>query len=407
MKQISQKTKSLVGADAVVIGGGLAGIFATLRLAKSGLEVLLIDSPIQHEYNALGGFACFSGAKFSLPPAGLGLLSVAGTKDQFSAAITSTLNTLGLMGYDTHDSFEHPLRTESVTIRTYQSILLTPDGIKQLLANLSAAVTSCAGVIRCKATNIRRKKGHWEISIRTQESTSTRTVTASAVFYAAGRLSEGLLLKAGAIPTEGKGLDIGVRLEFTDKRALSELRKLGADAKILHGACRTFCLNSPGKIYQYPFKNISIPGGIVADNSADEANVGILLRVDNKEQRLQKIEQNAKVLRDELVAQSSRLQTDGGYMPKALAKLFGDNEVESLRCFIEELARRGLIDTKQPHRIHMPLLDWHWHTFAAPNSHSTSLPGVYALGDSSGHARGLLQAAISGLLAAEEYLCSI
>lgn len=55
----------------------------------------------------------------------------------------------------------------------------------------------------------------------------------------------------------------------------------------------------------------------------------------------------------------------------------------------------------------MPLLDWHWHTFATPSSHLTSLPGVYALGDSSGHARGLLQASVSGWLAAEEYLCSI
>lgn len=401
-------TNRTIEADVVVIGGGLAGIFATLRLARDGIRVVLVDNPLPEASNSLGGFARFSGAKFSLPPAGLGLLPVAGSLERLNDAISRILEVLGLVEHASSESLECPSGEGGVIYRRYHSILLSPDQINKLLDKLTAVVATTTMVVRGKAMHMERSGSNWEVTLSEQGNPLAQKIVARTIFYAAGRLSEGLLLEAGAVPSEGKGLDIGVRLEFLDKDAISELRKLGADAKILHGSCRTFCLNSPGQIYRYPYKKISIPGGIVADSSSAEANVGILLRVANKEQKLQEILATAEILQKELLEESMSLQKkrEGRSMPKVLAKVFGAEETEILGAFIEEIANRNLIDTKQPHRIHMPLLDWHWHTFATPSSHLTNLPEVYALGDSSGHARGLLQASVSGWLAAEEYLCS-
>lgn len=324
--------------------------------------------------------------------------------------ISKSLSMLGIDEQKTNESVDFcPEKPEGVTFRKYKSILLTPKEVRHLLSKLSIVSHESAVILRAKATQLTRVGNSWEVSLESHDKKMPTRISANAIFYAAGRLSEGLLIRAGARPQEGKGLDIGFRLEFIDKESVSRLRQLGPDAKILDGSCRTFCLNSPGQIYRYPFRNISIPGGIVADNSEKGANVGILMRVSNKEERLQNILQKASRIHDQLLVESTRLRSKehGIEIPEVLAEVLGDEETNTLARFVEQLKSTKLIDLKQPHRIHMPLLDWHWHTFADFSSHSTSLPSVYALGDSGGHARGLLQAAVSGWLAAEEYLCLI
>lgn len=294
----------------------------------------------------------------------------------------------------------------NVVFRRYHSILLSPEGIDALLDRLTARVAGAATVVQGKVTDLSREDDKWRIAVIGANEPRTAYWTANAIFYAAGRLSEGILLSAGAIPSGGKGLDVGVRLEFENRSAADNLIKLGPDAKILSGKCRTFCLNSPGQIYRYPFRGITIAGGIVADSTTQTANVGILLRVQEKERRIEEILTTGAIHHEELIFESTRIRTarENWVMPKVLPKVLGAQEVHELRNFIQELSRLGLVDTRQPHRVHMPLLDWHWHTFSSGASHKTSLPNVFALGDSSGHARGLLQAAVSGWLAAEEYL---
>lgn len=326
--------------DAIVIGGGLAGIFAALRLVHEGVRVILIDNPLPEASNSLGGFARFSGAKFSLPPAGLGLLPVAGSLERLNDAIFRILEILELVEHASFESLECPSEEGEVIYRRYHSILLSPEQINSLLDRLTAVVATAITVVRGKAMRMVRSGSTWEVTLSEQGNPLEQKIVARTIFYAAGRLSEGLLLAAGAVPSEGKGLDIGVRLEFIDRNAISELRKLGADAKIIHGSCRTFCLNSPGQIYRYSYKNISIPGGVVADGSSAEANVGILLRVTNKEQKLQEILVNAEILQKELLEASMSLQkiTNGRSMPKVLAQVFGAEETETLGRFIEEIA---------------------------------------------------------------------
>lgn len=390
-------------ADVVVVGGGLAGIVSALRIASAGASAVVIDQAVPQADGRIGGFARFSGAKFSLPPAGMGLLPVAGSDGKFRSTIDSVLSILRMDRSPTSLSFDHT-ELGGLTLRQYESILLTPHQVSDLLDHLDGRVRSEAELLQGKATNLQRSNGAWCVEVTTLD--ASVQVLADAVFYAAGRLSDDLLTRAGAEPRDGKGLDIGVRLGFTNKEALSVLRAFGPDAKFLRNGCRTFCLNCPGHIYRYPFGTLTIPGGVVASSDVTEGNVGILLRVHNKQDRLRAILNSTAGIAAALVEESARTSTMQRLkMPPVLASLFGEDSCGELQEFVNRLHVEGLIDLAFEHRIHMPLIDWHWNTFALPASHRTSLENVFALGDSSGHARGLLQAGVSGWLAAEEYLC--
>ena len=229
--------------------------------------------------------------------------------------------------------------------------------------------------------------------------------TARRIVYAGGRTGGTLLREAGALAQEGKGLDVGIRVEFADRNALSGLRKMGPDAKILSGRCRTFCLNSPGSVYRYKYGDISIPGGVVADAETSSGNVGFLFRIRPKLGKLAEIQRHLSGIGEASYTGGSWVR-DHPFPEKRdlMAAVYGEEVVDSLLDFCHRLGRAGMIDWSLPHIAHFPLLDWHWETYAVGPSHRTSLPGLYVVGDSAGHARGLLQAAISGWLAAAEAL---
>lgn len=396
--------------EVVIVGGGLAGILAALRLSKANVRCILLDDCIPAANGRLGGFAAFSGAKFSLPPAGMGLVPLVGSAEMLGAKISEVIECLGIGASHSVASFEEGISGQfgldrSTTLRRYHSILLTPNEMSDLLEVLTKRIEKECSLIRGTCHSFSKSGGGWQVIAHTGNQSEAIHIASGTVFFAGGRLSE-LLINAGATPSPGKGLDIGVRIEALNMSALSGLRALGPDAKIIRGNCRTFCLNVPGLIYHYPFKNLSIPGGIVADTSVSRGNVGLLVRVSEKYERLQQMlkateKRSKQFMNDDAIIMSS---APFGQMEEKVSKVIGVDVVQQLQDFCKTLGDLDLIDWSLPYKIHLPLLDWHWQTFARAASHKTSLEGVYVLGDSSGHARGLLQAAVGGWIAAEEYL---
>jgi len=403
--------RDLIRSDAVIVGGGLAGLLTAIRLARANTQVTLVDISLPQASGELGGFASFSGAKFSLPPAGMGLVPLAGSEEQLTEVINEVLRELGLdkkaiFASSDHDLTPASLKGKGSTYRQYHSILLSPDEILALVAKLKHKVSSNCAVICGNATTLTKAGSEWSLTVIGPDNGKSVTLVAPAVFYAAGRLSSDLLLKAGATLRPRKGLDVGVRFEMLSLEGLAGLRSLGADAKIIINNCRTFCLNSPGLIYRYPFQQITIPGGVVASPSVTTANVGVLLRLSEKENNLAEIVKRSTNLYAAIL-QASEIESRGlpfGKHAALLSDLYGHEVRERIAEFCSELGRLELINWAVPYKMHLPLIDWHWPTFAEENSHRTSLDDVYAIGDSSGHARGLLQAAVSGWLAAEEFL---
>ena len=382
----------------IVIGGGLAGLLCARRLLLRGRSFCLVDTPVTSLGSGLGGFAEFSGAKFSMLPAGRGLVPVAGSEELLQDAIRDVVGLLALERFPVVRSNEVDFEKESgLALRGYDSYVLSPEQVALLVRELASAIPLNA-VIHGRVTAVAEAgQGDWCVHLDNGEEVSGKNV-----IFAGGRTGAALLGAAGAQEQPGKGADFGIRIEFSDRSALAPLRSFGADAKLLAGHCRTFCLNSPGSIFHYPVDpGILIPGGVVADQSVRAGNVGLLCRVDDKKAALGRFHDavrsypggNAQL---SYFAPNHRKVVD----IQRLRVFFGEDVVQALAAFVTAIDRAGLIRFEQGCTVHYPLVDWHWSTFGVSNSFATTKPGLYVVGDLAGHARGLLQSAVSGWLSA-------
>lgn len=387
--------------DVAIIGGGLAGLTTALKLApasKKGLRVVLIDEPLPEAGGKLGGFAKFSGAKFSLPPAGMGLLPmVGGHFDLLSQAYLDTIELLALPHSGSIAiSQDLPLEKTRLVLRQYKSILLSPSELDNLLERAERLIgASGISLVKARLQHFSSDDYHGPNTLVLSD--TTENLTATKIVFAAGRRGSGILSSCSASPQVGKGLDLGLRIEFNARNAVSKLRALGPDAKLLSGHARTFCLNSPGRVFRYDSGGLNIAGGVVAEEQHDAANFGLLTRVESKGDILLRLSSDLKVVPKCIDVVDG---TPFGEADVILTRLYGPSCHASLARLAEQLGEGGVIDWNLPHRIHLPLLDWHWDVFALPNTFETSITNVFAIGDCSGHARGLLQAAISGYLVA-------
>lgn len=386
--------------DVLIVGAGLAGLIAALRLAERGLKPALVDYALPQSEGDLGGFAKFSGAKFSLPPAGMGLVPLAGGEDKLSRVIVHVLDYLGLGEHQSEDSQDQSAAQSY--LRSYRSIVLTPVQVTELVRQLEAQVkASGVPIHRGNCESISPSKSIAQAVISTHD--AQKIISSRKLIYAGGRLGTEVLRSAGVETTRGKGIDVGVRVEFFEPGGLKALRALGPDAKIIKGNCRTFCLNFPGEIYRYDFEHLRIPGGIVADAGGKKSNVGLLLRLENKSEVIAEIIQNTKALNLENLNSGIKVENEFlGAAKPVLDQIIGEPRRAILENFAKHLQDQGLIDWRLPHKVHLPLIDWHWDTFSKHHTFQTSEPAIYCIGDASGHARGLLQAAISGYLVAED-----
>ncbi|MCW2286682.1 hypothetical protein M2323_004451 [Rhodoblastus acidophilus] len=381
----------------------MAGLMAAAQAEALGVTPLLIDNGIQGAHQGLGGFAPFSGAKFSLFPAGRGLSPLVGGDGELIrryAKICREFTQIGLSEFNVSDRQIAGQETEmavGLAHRNYHSILLSPRRIDALLAALTR---------RLKRTRIIRARAK-QIAIKTESRIiavleSGEIVCGRSFIIAAGRLGGELLTMAGVTETHGKGIEIGVRFGFDTRSPVANLRKLGPDAKFMADGTRTFCLNSPGKIFHYPGLGFSLPGGIVAEADWPQSNVGILCRLPNRKVELERLLQFAPTGKLEAFSFNGS-KTDLEWTAHA-ADLLGPDVVSRINSFIHTLVESGLIDLPSRYRVHYPLLDWHWPVFSLTDRLATAAPRIFAAGDSSGHARGLMQAALTGELAVEEAL---
>lgn len=149
-----------------------------------------------------------------------------------------------------------------------------------------------------------------------------------------------------------------------------------------------------------------IAGGFAADNACTTANVGLLVRTTGKRERLLKIAQSIRNLQGSGLFRSTyEVAGDGlGIASPTVNEILGGDIAAAIDAFKVQLAKLGLARWKDAHRIHLPLLDWHWPTFGREERFESEIEGLFIIGDAAGNARGLLQAATSGWLAAAEYL---
>jgi hypothetical protein len=388
--------------DLAIIGGGLSGLLAAARAEARGASVLLVDSGVPGTIGSLGGFAQFSGAKFSLFPAGSGLAPLVGGEDQLVDLYRAMCSLFASLGFQKFIVTEEELLgkesspEEDLAYRRYHSIVLSPDEIDALLIALTKRLHTTK-IMRKKVTSLEIGSAPpFGVVLDDGSRAASR-----AIIVAAGRLGANLLKNAGVKESAGKGIDIGIRLDFSSCVPVAGLRCLGPDAKFIADGVRTFCLNSPGKIFHYPGLGYSVPGGVVAPGGWKASNVGVLCRLKDRAAAIDHLAKHAPDGFKQMTC--SGHERDLGWDATS-RNVLTDQVVRRLGGFVARLAQSGLVDLPRSYTIHYPLLDWHWPVFSLLGNLETNVPGVFAAGDVSGHARGLMQAAVMGELAAEEAL---
>lgn len=389
--------------DVVIIGGGLAGLMASAQAEARGASALLIDCAVPGTPSVLGGFASFSGAKFSLAPAGSGIAAVLGGMSHLVSAYAGVCAEFVDLGFPQFRATERQLvgeetvRGGGLDYRRYHSILLKPEEVSSLLARLSARLRKTR-VVKSEAIGIEVQHG----SPFAVQLACGAAVVGRSIIVASGRLGSGLLCAAGIPETRGKGIDVGLRLEFATPEPLAGLRSYGPDAKFMSGSTRTFCLNSPGRIFHYAGLGYSIPGGIVATPGTSASNVGVLVRLEDRRAVLSHLARHTP--HEGTPPMSQRGSGTDLAWSTASRSLLTEAVAAEVDDFIGRLAEVGLVRLPKSYDVHYPLLDWYWPVFSLDDRLMTGVPGVIAAGDASGHARGLMQAALMGKLAVEEAL---
>lgn len=398
---------NLKTADVLVVGGGLAGLLCAESLGRRGMRVVLLDRPLPAAEGLHGGFSVFSGAKFSLPPAGMGLAEIVGGVDRLIDLCVETLGILGLSekipstwspaesqrGDESYDSF--------LRLRRYQSIVLLPEEIRALVRRLHERTADVCEIMNGSVQQVYSDGSTGWVVDAVLGGGERVTLRVSILVLAGGRTFPVDVLPSSIEVQPGRGVDVGMRIGFDSLAGTRKIFQYGADAKFLAGDVRTFCLNHPGRIYWYDVDGIQVPGGVVAESDHLESNVAFLVRLSRRDEAIRSLLKSSHSLVKVSSVGTRQGRLDGS-VSNLVASVVGEVVAGKLVAFVSHLHDANLLNLETPHRVHLPLLDWYWPTFALPGTFRSSAVGAWAIGDSSGHARGLLQSAASGLAAAKE-----
>ena len=238
------------------------------------------------------------------------------------------------------------------------------------------------------------------------------------------------------LPIEGNQIDIGVRVELprtiTDflTNELYEF-KIYNTSKTTDNIVRTFCMNPGGFVSQENYDdNIAVVNGhSFKDIKSENTNIALLVSANFTEPFDEPIKYG------KYIAELSNMLTGGKIMVQRLKDLKQGkrstyNKMKKL-CYEPTLkdAVPGDLSFALPHRILVALLEtlealdkvcpgingdstilygvevkFYSTKVKVNNNLKTNIDGVYAIGDGAGITRGLIQASISGVIAARDIL---
>jgi hypothetical protein len=224
----------------------------------------------------------------------------------------------------------------------------------------------------------------------------------------------------GALDLGGttRPFDVGVRLEFPT-HIWPDIDECHKDLKLHFGKARTFCLCKDGWIAPYRTNGIFLTEGhSEPGSSTGMTNLAVTLREEptTGSQILEAISQQLKTnsytrpvrqrLQDFLENRISGepFEHDSSisfWSSGNLNHCFPDPLSETVRSAVSYFASR-LIPKPSWSRVSVfgPELDQYWFRYPLHLGFQTSTPGLFVLGDASGHFRGILQAFCSGLTCA-------
>ncbi len=432
--------------DVIIIGAGPAGLFAAEQLSAQNISVLIIDrgkEPLQRQDMnfGIGGAGTFSDGKLNLTshiggdPQSFGRNSH--EVENLIEKIDQIFTELGAQGgYSGANNGDHQQLLRAAHAVGVEFIYakqrhIGTDRLRNITQNFYQRLLD-KGIrfhTNARIIEITQEKGLFQLR------SSSDTFRSKAVIAAPGRAGAYWLreqAKALGITTHYGPIDVGIRVEFPAV-IYTEIAKIMYDAKFrlysksYDDLVRTFCTNPHGYIVKETHDDfVLVNGHSKRDSKTENTNFALLSRITLTDP----VEDTTKYGRD-----IARLATTIGGGKPIIQRL--TDLLSGRRSTWDRIGKSAIIPTLQkatpgdiamtfPHRIvtnlieglnvlneiisglrsnntllYAPEIKFYDTTYQVSPNMETSQDNFFVAGDASGHSRGIVYSAVTGIIAAQ------
>lgn len=454
--------------DVIIIGAGPAGLFAAYELEgnlNSRLQILVVDKGADYEMRkcpivdkglckgcgrchmacGLGGAGLFLSAKLSFYPAGSGLDQLSGGKEEtlnLNSYVSSIFKELG--GFEERtlppknriDEMTKKAQEFGIKFKYYPVEMLNSERTRVVINNLKRRYTNTSFAFMTKALSIDRL-GEQRWAVILEDEKGTYRATSDFLVLALGKAGTRWLHQQAdklELKREHNPIEIGIRIEMP-RKTLESATTVHKDLKLLlemdSGQVRTFCVCEAGLVVMCKYNNELLLGGKCAGTG--NSNFALVLRkklpesIDPIEYGFSISRSIRKMTKNRVLVQTlddfrrrkpstfSKISNNkvkctiaiGNLAPGDITKVYSSDTVSSLETALLTIDNflPGVNDDKN--LVYAPEIELCWDKFILDSGMQTNLDRLYIVGDACGHVRGIVQSAITGVLAARGILDSM
>jgi len=430
--------------DVVIVGAGSAGLFAALVLAESGLRVTVVDRGLAPKERTsitygVGGAGTFSDGKLNLTTKIGGNPAAIGCSDaellQLIEQVDATFTRCGAPANYSGENSQDLLRLNQEAAQAGIEFIagrqrhIGTSRIREVIDALYRDLMERGIAFRldAKVEDITKEDDVFHVKLTEGE------ITAQYVIGATGRSGAYWLREVarelGAGPEFGP-IDVGVRVEFPAE-LYTHVEEIMYDAKLrvrtptYDDMVRTFCTNPRGFVVREDYESFALVNGHAEnDRKSENTNFALLAHVEMTDpvedstqygraiaqlattigggrpilQRLKDLQQGRRSTMERIrrvrIRPTLQEYTPGDVSMALPQRIVVDivEAIERLDQILPGLASDGTL-------IYAPEIKFYDTRYRVKDGMETSMPGLYVVGDASGHSRGIVFAAVTGILA--------